>query len=188
MMIIISPAKTLDFSKFNETLPMTKPYFLNEARELVEELKKYDNFSLEKLMKISPKLAKLNTQRFQNWSESLESARQCLVAFKGEVFKGIDVGSYTMEDYFYANDNLRILSGLYGVLKPFDGINLYRLEMATRLGIGGFKNLYDYWGNKLIDNILKDIERLENKAIVNLASYEYFKAIEDIKTIGDIRL
>ncbi|WP_270568053.1 peroxide stress protein YaaA [Clostridium beijerinckii] len=188
MMIIISPAKTLDFSKFNETLPMTKPYFLNEARELVEELKKYDNLSLEKLMKISPKLAKLNTQRFQNWSESLESARQCLIAFKGEVFKGLDVGSYTMEDYFYANDNLRILSGLYGVLKPFDGINLYRLEMATNLGIGALTNLYDYWGNKLIDNILKDIKRRENKTIVNLASYEYFKAIEDIKTIGEIRV
>ncbi|CUU47147.1 peroxide stress protein YaaA [Clostridium beijerinckii] len=188
MMIIISPAKTLDFSKFNETLPMTKPYFLNEARELVEELKKYDNFSLEKLMKISPKLAKLNTQRFQNWSESLESARQCLVAFKGEVFKGLDVGSYTMEDYFYANDNLRILSGLYGVLKPFDGINLYRLEMATKLSIGEFKNLYDYWGNKLIDNILKDVEIRENKTIVNLASYEYFKAIENIKRIDDIRV
>ena len=188
MIVVISPAKTLDFNKVNETLPMTKPYFLEEAGELIEELKKYDVFSLEKLMKISPKLAKLSKEKLQNWSESMDSARQCLIAFKGEAYKGIDVGSYTMEDYFYSNDNLRILSGLYGVLKPFDGINLYRLEMATKLHINKWNNLYDYWGNKLINNIMQDIKRSKGNILVNLASYEYFKAIEDIKKVEGVKV
>lgn len=188
MIVVISPAKTLDFNKVNETLPITKPYFLEEAKELIEELKKYDVFSLEKLMKISPKLAKLNKERLQNWSDSLETARQCLIAFKGEAYRGIDVGSYTMEDHFYANDNLRILSGLYGVLRPFDGINLYRLEMATKLHINKWDNLYDYWGTKLINNIIQDVRRSESNMIVNLASYEYFKSIEGIKKVEDIKV
>lgn len=188
MIVVISPAKTLDFSKSNETLPMTKPLFIDEAKELVQELKGYDVFSLEKLMKVSSKLAKLNNERFQIWSESLDSARQCLIAFKGEVFKGIDVGSYTMEDYFYANDNLRILSGLYGVLKPFDGINLYRLEMGIKFNFKEYKNLYEYWRNKLADNIAEDIKKSKNNILINLASYEYFKAIEDIKKSEKIKI
>lgn len=188
MIIVISPAKTLDFSKSNETLPMTKPQFIDEAKELVQVLKTYDVFSLGKLMKVSAKLAKLNNERFQIWSESLNSARQCLIAFKGEVFKGIDVGSYTIEDYFYANDNLRILSGLYGVLRPFDGINLYRLEMGIKFDFNKYKNLYEYWGNKLIYNIAEDIKKSKNNVLVNLASYEYFKSIEDIKNLEKIKV
>jgi cytoplasmic iron level regulating protein YaaA (DUF328/UPF0246 family) len=188
MIIVISPAKTLDFSKSNETLPMTKPKFIDEAKELVQELKGYDAFSLEKLMKISPKLAKLNNERFQMWSDCLDSGRQCLIAFKGEVFKGIDVGSYTMEDYFYANDKLRILSGLYGVLKPFDGINLYRLEMGIKFKFNQHKNIYEYWGNKLVNSIAEDIGRSKNNILINLASYEYFKAIEDINKLERIKV
>lgn len=188
MMIVISPAKTLDFTKRSKTLPMTEPLFLDKAKELIEELRKYDVFSLEKLMKISPKLAKLNYERIQNWSESLNEARQCLLAFKGEVFKGIDVGSYSMEDYFYANDNLRILSGLYGVLKPFDGINLYRLEMGTKFQFKESKNLYEYWESKLIDGIANDMSGSKKNILINLASYEYFKAIEKIRDLEDIKV
>lgn len=188
MIVVISPAKTLDFDKVNEMLPMTEPDFLDEAKELVEELKEYDAFSLEKLMKISPKLAKLNNERFQIWSESLDSARQCLIAFKGDVYKGIDVGSFTMEDFFYANDNLRILSGLYGVLKPFNGINLYRLEIGIKLSFNEYKNLYEFWGNKLMNKIAQDIKRSESKMLINLASYEYFKAIENIKELENIKV
>ncbi|MVX66032.1 peroxide stress protein YaaA [Clostridium chromiireducens] len=188
MLIVISPAKTLDFEKVNETLPMTEPQFLIEAKELVHELRGFDSFSLERIMKISPKLSTLNYKRFQTWSDSLDSARQCIIAFKGDVYRGMDVGSYTIEDFFYANDNLRILSGLYGVLKPFDGIDLYRLEMGTKLSFDGHKNLYNYWGNKLLKNIAQDVRKGESNMLVNLASYEYFKAIENIKDLDDIKV
>lgn len=188
MIVVISPAKTLEFIKSNETLPITRPEFMNEAKELAKELKEYDSLTLEKLMKISPKLAKVNTERFQNWSESLESAKQCLIAFRGEAYKGIDVGSYTMEDYFYANDNLRILSGLYGVLRPFDGINLYRLEMGIKFSFNKYKNLYEYWSDKLICSISKEVERSPSNTLINLASYEYFKAIENIKNSEKIKV
>ncbi|AOR23868.1 peroxide stress protein YaaA [Clostridium taeniosporum] len=180
MLVVISPAKTLDFNKINETLPMTKPKFLKEARILVNELKTYDSYSLEKLMTISKKLSSLNRDRFQVWSESLNNARQCLIAFKGEVFKGIDVGSFNIEDLFYTNEHLRILSGLYGVLNPFDGINPYRLEMGTKISFDIYKNLYDYWGDKLKYKIIKDIKSTGDNILINLASYEYFKSIEGI--------
>ncbi|WP_297422039.1 peroxide stress protein YaaA [Clostridium sp.] len=188
MIIVISPAKTLDFEKINNTIPITEPKFLCEARELVNELKECESFILGKLMKISPKLAKLTYERFQWWSESLDSARQCIISFSGDVYKGIDVGSYTMEDFFYANDNLRILSGLYGVLRPFDGINLFRLEMGIKFSFNKYKNLYEYWGNKLINDIVQDVNKNKNKILINLASYEYFKTIENIKELNDIKV
>ncbi|GAA0076230.1 peroxide stress protein YaaA [Clostridium sp. CTA-5] len=184
MLVIISPAKTLDFNKINKNLPITKPEFLREAKILVNELKNYDLFSLSKLMKISDKLATLNKDRFEKWTDSLENSRQCLIAFKGDVYNGIDVGSFNEEDFFYTNEHLRILSGLYGVLNPFDGINPYRLEMGIKLKFNKYRNLYDYWDNKLIKRIIKDIEKTENNILVNLASYEYFKSIEDIKKLN----
>lgn len=188
MIVVISPAKTLDFSKINEALPMTEPEFLIEARELVNELKEYDIFSLQELMKISPKLARLNIERLQNWSEDLTSARQCITAFKGEVYKGIDVGGFDIDDFFYTNENLIILSGLYGILRPFDGINLYRLELGTKLKFKECKNLYEYWGNKLKDKIVEDVRKSKNNILINLASYEYFKSIENIKEFKDIKV
>ncbi|KAI3350598.1 peroxide stress protein YaaA [Clostridium botulinum] len=183
MLVVISPAKTLDFNKVNETLPMTNPKFLKEARVLVEELKNYDSYSLGKLMNISDKLSVLNKNRFDIWNESFDNSRQCLIAFKGEVFKGIDVGSFNVEDLFYTNDHLRILSGLYGVLNPFDGVNPYRLEMGTKLSFNNYKNLYDYWGDKLKYKIIENIKSTGDNMLVNLASYEYFKSIEGIDLI-----
>ncbi|NFA43131.1 peroxide stress protein YaaA [Clostridium botulinum] len=183
MLVVISPAKTLDFNKINETLPMTNPKFLKEARVLVEELKNYDSYSLGKLMKTSDKLSLLNKNRFDIWNESFDNSRQCLIAFKGEVFKCIDVGSFNVEDLFYTNDHLRILSGLYGALNPFDGVNPYRLEMGTKLSFNNYKNLYDYWGDKLKYKIIEDIKSTGDNMLVNLASYEYFKSIEGIDLI-----
>ncbi|WP_252229126.1 peroxide stress protein YaaA [Clostridium sp. ZBS15] len=180
MLVVISPAKTLDFNKTNETLPMTSPKFLKEARTLVDELKKYDSYSLGNLMKTSDKLSLLSKDRFEVWNESFDNARQCLIAFKGEVFRGIDVGSFNIEDLFYTNEHLRILSGLYGVLSPFDGVNPYRLEMGTKLSFDNYKNLYDYWEDKLKHKIIEDIKSTGNNILVNLASYEYFKSIEGI--------
>lgn len=188
MIIVISPAKTLNFNKGNETLPITKPIFMEEAKELINELKDYDVFLLEKLMKMSPKLANLSYQRYKVWTDTLENAKQCLNTFEGAVYKGIDVGSFSIEDYFYANENLRILSGLYGVLRPFDGINPYRLEMGIKLRIKKSNNLYEYWGNKIMERIALDVESSKTNMLINLASYEYFKTIESIGKIKNIEV
>ena len=185
MLIVISPAKTLDFNKINETLPISEPRFLEKSRTIIEELKGYDSYSLTKLMKISDKLANLNKERFESWTESLDEARQCLLVFKGEVFRGIDVGSFKAEDFFYANDHLRILSGLYGILSPFDGIHQYRLEMGTKLSIEGHKDLYSFWGDTLREVIIEDIKNTGDNILINLASNEYFKSIEGLENIDD---
>lgn len=188
MIVVISPAKTLDFDKTNESLPMTEPEFLNEARILVDDLKEYDISSLSNLMKISNKLGELNKSRFEQWTQSLSEARQCLLAFKGDVYKGLDVGSFTLEDFFYTNDHLRILCGLYGILRPFDGIQPYRLEMSTKVAFDKYKNLYDFWGEKLINRLEKDIRETDNNLLINLASYEYYKSIENILNNKDINV
>ena len=168
MLVVLSPAKTLDFNKKNNDLPMTSPYFIKEARSLVEELKTYDVISLEKLMKISNKLAVINKEKFQEW--------------------GLDIGSYNVEDYFYANDHLRILSGLYGVLRPFDGINFYRLEMGTKLKFNEYKNLYEFWNDKIINRLYEELKSHNEKKIINLASNEYFKSIEKISEFKDVEV
>ena len=188
MLVVLSPAKTLDFNKKNNDLPMTSPYFIKEARSLVEELKTYDVISLEKLMKISNKLAVINKEKFQEWDESLDNAIQCSLAFKGEAYRGLDIGSYNVEDYFYANDHLRILSGLYGVLRPFDGINFYRLEMGTKLKFNEYKNLYEFWNDKIINRLYEGLKSHKEKKIINLASNEYFKSIEKISEFKDVEV
>lgn len=185
MLIVISPAKTLDFNKRNETLPISEPRFLEKSRTIIEELKEYDSYSLTKLMKISDKLANLNKERFESWTESLDEARQCLLVFKGEAFRGIDVGSFKAEDFFYANDHLRILSGLYGILSPFDGVHQYRLEMGTKISIEGHKDLYSFWGDILREVIIEDIKNTGDNILINLASKEYFKSIEGLEDIDD---
>ncbi len=141
--------------------------------EIINEISNYDSYSLEKLMKISTKLAILNVDRFQKWTKDLDTAKQALLAFKGEVFRGMDVGSLSHSELFYANEHLRILSGLYGVLRPFDGINEYRLEMGTKLKVNGLKDLYEFWGDRLYNELSDD-----DHIILNLASKEYAKNIE----------
>ncbi|GAB6169287.1 peroxide stress protein YaaA [Clostridium carnis] len=188
MLIVISPAKTLDFEGTNKDLPMTRPRFLEKSKTIMKELQKYDIYSLEKLMKISNKLAKLNVDRFKTWTEELESSKQCLLAFKGDVYRGMDVGSFTDEEFFYSNDHLRILSGLYGVLKPLDGVNPYRLEMGTSLKIKEHKNLYEFWGDELKNSLIKELKDQKSNIIINLASKEYFKAIEKIDEEENIKV
>lgn len=186
MIIILSPAKTLEINKSFDRLPMTEPQFLNEAQVLVNELKTYDEYSLSRIMKTSPKLTKQSKERFELWERTLDNAFICLGAFKGEAYRGLDSESYSMEEYFYANDHLRILSGLYGILRPFDGINFYRLEMGTKLEFDKYKNLYEYWGDKLAENIYNEIIKSEDKLLINLASKEYYKSVEGIKMHKDI--
>lgn len=185
MIIVISPAKSLDFDTQFNCKNSTIPQFIKEAEKLVLELKKFSTADLEKLMSISKKLAELNFERFQNFSTN--PARQALLAFDGDVYEGIDKKNYDKLDFAFAQSQLRILSGLYGLLRPLDMIHPYRLEMGTDFkNFKKFnfpsKNLYDFWGDK----IALEIEKLGTKFLINLASEEYFSAIEKKKISAQI--
>lgn len=188
MIVVISPAKTLDFEEKDSNLPMSEPRFLDKSQEIIDEIINYDSYSLEKLMKISTKLATLNRDRFQKWTTSLDTSKQALLAFRGEVYRGMDVGSLSHSELFYANEHLRILSGLYGVLRPLDGINEYRLEMGTKLKINGLKDLYEFWDTALEESLIEELKSHSNKTIINLASNEYFKAIEGLKNSDKVKV
>lgn len=188
MLIVISPAKNLDCDGANNNIPMSEPRFLTKSKFIIKELKKLDTYAIGKLMKISDKLAILNRDRFQEWTENLDKAKHCLLAFKGDVYRALDVGSFTEEDLFYANSHLRILSGLYGVLRPFDGINEYRLEMGTKIKVNDNKDLYSFWGNDLRESLIKELDTHSQKILINLASQEYFKAVEGIEENSEIRI
>lgn len=188
MIIVISPAKTLDFETKDSNLPISEPRFLDKSQEIINEISNYDSYSLENLMKISTKLATLNRDRFQKWTKSLDTAKQAILAFKGDVYRGMDVGSLSDSELFYANEHLRILSGLYGVLRPFDGINEYRLEMGTKLKVNGLKDLYEFWDTTLEESLIEELKSHKNKTIINLASNEYFTAIEGLKESDKVKV
>lgn len=188
MLIVISPAKTLDLEQGYENFPMTEPRFLSKSKVIMEELSSYDVYSLEKLMKISNKLAVVNKERNDSWTPNIEKSKQAILTFKGEVYRGMDAQSFTDAQLFYANDHLRMLSGLYGSIRPFDGIKEYRLEMGTKIPINGYKNLYDFWDKTIENSIIEEVRNHKSKVIVNLASKEYFKAIEGVEKLEDIKV
>ncbi|WP_162342284.1 peroxide stress protein YaaA [Cyclobacterium salsum] len=175
MIVLISPAKTLDYSS-SEVSFSTQPQFQKEAKELAGIMKKKSAKSIQKLMGVSENLAALNEERYKHFVDEYtqENAKQALLAFKGDVYTHIDVESFSAEDFDFAQEHLRILSGLYGLLRPMDLIQPYRLEMGTRLKTKKGSNLYDYWGKKITDSI-NTIS--DGQPIVNLASKEYFKAV-----------
>jgi cytoplasmic iron level regulating protein YaaA (DUF328/UPF0246 family) len=180
MLILISPAKTLDYS----TPPIqefTQPDFTTDVKALVSVMKKKSAADIAKLMHISDNLANLNEERYKTFQKefNLDNSKQALLAFKGDVYTKIDVDNYSEEDFAFAQDHLRILSGLYGLLKPLDLIQPYRLEMGIKMETKKGKNLYEYWDKK----IAKAIDTVAaKKTIINLASQEYFKAV-DLKTL-----
>ena len=178
MIIIISPSKTQDFS-FNPNTHVSHPRQLKQSLQLINILTELSPEALATLMKISEKLSFLNWQRFQDFSDdfSLKNAKQALLAFKGDVYKGFAVESYTPDDFNFAQQHLRILSGLYGVLRPLDLIQPYRLEMGVRLKNTHGKNLYAFWGDKITQLLNQDLAN-QNSLVINLASNEYFKAIK----------
>jgi len=176
MIVLISPAKTLDYSPTNVTTK-TQPEFKKEIGELVEIMKKKSRNSVQELMDISENLAELNVARYHQFSDVFneDNAKQALLAFKGDVYTHIDVASFSAEDFSFAQDHLRILSGLYGLLRPLDMIQPYRLEMGIKLKNKKAKDLYGFWGSK----ISKAINELaEGQSIINLASNEYFKVVK----------
>lgn len=177
MKIIISPAKSLDFESKALTGLYTQPEFLEQSKKLNVKLKSMSANKLSDLMKISKPLAQLNYERNQDWNPpfNLNNAKQAIYAFTGEVFRGIDVNSLEEEKIPVLQNYLRILSGLYGLLKPLDLIQPYRLEMGTKLKIGSNDNLYKFWGDSLA-NVLNE-EMRDDELLINLASTEYFKAV-----------
>lgn len=179
MLIVISPAKTLDFETPAATKEYTLPAFLNDSAELIDQLRLLEPDKIGKLMSISPKLATLNSNRFHHWSLpfNLNNAKQSLLAFKGDVYTALDAKSLNNKELVFAQDHLRILSGLYGVLRPLDLIQAYRLEMGTQLSNIRGNNLYEFWGNKITESINQDLKKQQDNTLINLASNEYFKSV-----------
>lgn len=177
MKIIISPAKSLDFESKATTGLYTQPRFLEQSEKLNKKLQTLSRKKLSELMSISKDLAELNYQRNQDWQTPFtpENAKQAVFAFTGEVFRGIDVTSLEEDKIPLLQERLRIISGLYGLLKPLDLIQAYRLEMSTKLKVGRTENLYKFWGNRLVDSLNEEMK--EGEFLINLASTEYFKAI-----------
>lgn len=179
MLTLLSPAKTLDFSPTPDGLATTEPRFGRDIAALMRRCKQLDVQSLRDLMNLSEPLAELNRERFQamHWPFTTQTAKPCLLAFQGDVYRRLDADSLTKSDLEWAQHHVRILSGLYGLLRPLDLIQPYRLEMGTRLDNSRGKNLYEFWGNRLVDSL--NAEHAENPvaAVLNLASNEYVKAV-----------
>ena len=182
MKIVISPAKSLNFEKQLPTTTFSEPQFLKQASTIQKTLKKKKPKVLSQLMEISEKLAELNWERNQSWNTpfTIDNSRQAIYAFDGDVYTGLDAYSLPIEKLDSLQDKLRILSGLYGLLKPLDLMQAYRLEMGTSLSIGKNKNLYEFW-KKTITKTLND-ELQKGELFINLASNEYFSAI-DVKSL-----
>jgi cytoplasmic iron level regulating protein YaaA (DUF328/UPF0246 family) len=178
MLIVISPAKKLDLDSPARAPTATQPVFLDDAKILVDELRYLDPAGISALMGISEKLGELNFERYLEWQPPFtqSNAKQALLAFKGDVYTGMDAESFSVEDFKFAQQHLRILSGLYGVLRPLDLMQAYRLEMGTKFSNPRGNNLYQFWGNTISIALNKQLKSLKTDTLVNLASNEYFKA------------
>jgi len=179
MLTVISPAKTLDFDTPVSTNKYSEPRFLDQSQQLIEQLKKLSSQEISNLMKISDKLAGLNMARFQQWQTPFteENAKQAILAFKGDVYTGLAAGTLDDKGLDFAQQHLRILSGLYGVLRPLDLMQPYRLEMGTPFQNDAGRDLYSFWGDKIRQS-LEGEPALKDGVLINLASNEYFKAVD----------
>ena len=180
MITIISPAKTLDFKFFAQTDKHSFPVFLDNAKVIINELQKFNPKDIARLMKVNDNIAVLNFERFLSWRTpfNIDNSKQALLAFKGQVYVGLDAKSLTENDLLFAQDHLRILSGLYGILRPLDLMQAYRLEMGIPLKNSIGKNLYEFWGTKIVEVINDELSKQKSKVLINLASNEYYKAVK----------
>lgn len=180
MILVLSPSKTLDFESPQRVETYTQPDMMLKSQALVAELRTYSTSRLADLMKISDQLASLNAQRFRNFRAPFtpENSRQAILAFKGDVYAPIEVEKYTPEDFYFAQEHVRILSGLYGLLRPLDLIQPYRLEMGTKLKTRIGKDLYAFWGESITNALSQQLGRQKKKILINLASDEYFKSVK----------
>ena len=183
MLFVVSPAKNLDYETPAVTDIASQPRMLDDARLLVERARELSPQELGSLMKISDKLAGLNAARFSEWQQpfTADNAKQAMFAFNGDVYSGLDANTLSSEAYEYAQAHMRILSGLYGVLRPLDLMQPYRLEMGTKLSNPRGKNLYDFWGDKITAQLNADMQQNGGTLLLNLASNEYFKAVKPAK-------
>ncbi|MEI8634350.1 peroxide stress protein YaaA [Vibrio sp. PP-XX7] len=188
MLAVVSPAKTLDYESPLVTESHSPPELLEHSALLMAACRQLTPADIASLMKVSDKIAGLNVARFAQWhpSFSFENARQAILAFKGDVYTGLEAETMTANDFDYAQSHLRILSGLYGVLKPLDLMQPYRLEMGTKLANSRGSNLYQFWGDVITDKVNQAMHDQGDAQLVNLASNEYFKAVNPKKLEGQI--
>ncbi|GEA50617.1 UPF0246 protein [Vibrio inusitatus NBRC 102082] len=188
MLILVSPAKTLDFESPLATERYTQPEFIADSAELVKVCKKLTPADISGLMKVSDKIAGLNVARFQEWSKTFtpDNSRPAILAFKGDVYTGLEAETFSEQDFDYAQSHFRMLSGLYGLLKPLDLMQPYRLEMGTRLANYRGSNLYHFWGDKITDKVNETLSEQGDDLLINLASNEYFKAVKPKNVQGRV--
>lgn len=183
MLIVVSPAKTLDYESPLATQIYTQPELTDHSAELIEVCRELTPMDIASLMKVSDKIAGLNAARFAEWQPEFttENARQAILAFKGDVYTGLDAETLDEEGFAYAQKHLRMLSGLYGLLRPLDLMQPYRLEMGTKLANPRGTNLYQFWGDIITDKLNAALAEQGDKILVNLASNEYFKSVKPKK-------
>ena len=180
MLFLLSPAKTLDYASPLPELPHTLPAFADDAARLIEVLRRKSPQEIASLMDISDPLATLNAARYEAWSRKFtaRNARQAVLAFDGDVYDGLQARTLKPADLDWAQQHLRMLSGLYGVLRPLDWMQPYRLEMGTSLKVGDAANLYQYWGSRIAEHLNRELAADKTPVVINLASQEYFKAVD----------
>ena len=180
MLIVISPAKTLDYETVPKTKVFTTPDYLDRSQQLINRLRSFSSLDLSDLMKVSAKIADLNFDRYESWKKpfTVKNAKQSILAFKGDVYTGLDAESFKADDFKFAQNHLRVLSGLYGLLRPLDLMQPYRLEMGTKLKTDVGKNLYEFWGSDITEGLNKQLKKIKSDYLINLASNEYFKSVK----------
>lgn len=180
MLALLSPAKTLDLDPADPKLPHTLPAFMAETQALHRSVKKLSARALAELMDLSESLAELNRERFQDWTVDHlpPRAKQALLTFAGDVYVGLDAGSLKRADLAFAQEHLRVLSGFYGLLRPLDLILPYRLEMGSKVQTRRGKDLYTFWGDRLAKRLVAEVDGHADRTVVNLASNEYWKAVD----------
>ena len=188
MLTVISPAKTLDYETPPTTRRTTQPQYLDKAARLVEDARELSPDDIRQLMGVSQKIAELNHARFMNWGQpfTLDNAKQAILAFKGDVYTGLDAASFTNEQLLFAQQHLRILSGLYGLLRPLDLMQPYRLEMGLKFENSGGKNLYEFWGEDVTSALNAQLKKSKSDTLVNLASNEYFRSVHATALQADV--
>ena len=180
MLIVVSPSKTLDYDNPPKTKVFTQPDYLQNSQELITRLRQLSSPDISKLMSVSQKIADLNFDRYKTWNKKFteKNAKQCVLAFKGDVYTGLDAESFTSKDFTFAQKHFRVLSGLYGLLRPLDLMQAYRLEMGTKLDTNHGKNLYQFWGSTITEGLNAQLKKTKSNYLINLASNEYFKAVK----------